>query len=230
MKLTPYGRREIVVLSTVAVVVCAAVVVLAAAVSWWLLAAAVVPLVLWAWVLSFFRDPHRSPPAGGALVSPADGRVSDITPIGPEGPLGREGTRIGVFMSIFDVHVNRSPCDAAIERVDYRKGIFLDARNPAAAEKNESATIYMRVGPGGRLIVVRQVAGLVARRIVTDVRAGEQVARGQRIGMIKFSSRLELLVPAEMVGRVLVEVGQRVRAGETPLLAPAEEGDDVQPA
>lgn len=223
MKLTSYGRREIMLFSTAAGVLCAAVVVMAWVTYWWVLAFGAIPFVLWLWVVSFFRDPQRVPPAGETLLSPADGLVSDITPIDADGPLGCDGLRIGIFMSIFNVHVNRSPCDATVERVEYRKGVFLDARDPAAAERNESANIFMRAEPSGRRLVVRQVAGLVARRIVTDVSEGERVSRGRRIGMIKFSSRLELLVPNEMVAGVLVEIGQKVRAGETPLVQPREE-------
>ncbi|MGC9453470.1 MAG: phosphatidylserine decarboxylase [Phycisphaerae bacterium] len=222
MKLTRYGRRELLLLSTAAGLVCAVVVVLAWATWWWVVAFGSVPLVLWLWVVSFFRDPDRSPPPGDSLLSPADGRVTDITPLDADSPLGCEGTRIGIFMSIFNVHVNRSPCDGTVQRVDYRKGAFLDARDPAAADRNESASIFLRAGDDGPLLVVRQVAGLIARRIVTDVRVGERVSRGGRIGMIKFSSRLELMVPKPMIKQVLVEIGQKVRAGETPLVQPAE--------
>lgn len=227
MKLTSYGRREVLLLSLAAGLFCAALLALAWATRWWVLAAAAVPFVGWLWVLSFFRDPGRRPPAGEALLSPADGRVSDITPVDSESPLGCPGTRIGIFMSIFDVHVNRSPCDATVERVDYRQGAFLDARDPGAVERNESASIVLRDSLRGHRLIVRQVAGLVARRIVTAVGVGERVSRGGRIGMIKFSSRLELLIPQEMTARVLVEIGQKVRAGETPLVEPSEEAEDA---
>jgi phosphatidylserine decarboxylase len=230
MKLTRYGKRDVAALSVAACLLCAGLVAVAWAVSWWVLAATALPLAGWVWVVSFFRDPDREPPPGATLLSPADGRISDITPVGADSPLGREGVRIGVFMSIFDVHVNRSPCDATVVRVDYRKGAFLDARRPEAAERNEAATIVLLRREGEPPLVVRQVAGLIARRIVTDVRPGERVARGRRIGMIKFSSRLELLVPKETLGNVLVDIGQTVRAGETPLAAPAGEADDAASA
>ena len=195
--------------------------------SWWLLTAGAVPLAVWLWVLWFFRDPPRDTPhSPGLFVSPADGTVSDITPVGPQCELGRSGLRLGVFMSIFDVHVNRSPCQGRVQAVEHRDGAFLDARDPSASDRNEAATIRMTYPWAGREypIVVRQVAGLIARRIVTDLAEGQSLARGDRIGMIKFGSRLELLVPQELVGEVRAKVGQRVRAGETVLVA-APSGD-----
>ena len=111
--------------------------------------------------------------------------------------------KIGVFMSVFDVHVNRSPAAARVESVTYRPGGFLDARDPAAGERNESATIRLvcRRGRESHPVVVRQVAGLIARRIVTDVKIGQDLAAGQRIGMIKFGSRVELIAPSGAGGR-----------------------------
>jgi len=220
--------REVALAAAAVTAALAVIGALAAAVSVWFLAAAGPPLALWAWVLAFFRDPHRSPPAGeGLLVSPADGRVADVTPLGPESPLGRDGLRVGVFMSVFNVHVNRSPCDGRVIRVEHRPGAFLDARDPHAAERNESAAVHLlaRIAGAEHAVVVRQVAGLLARRIVTDVREGQELRRGERIGMIKFGSRLELLVPRELVGRVKVRVGQKVRAGETVLVAAGTDRD-----
>jgi phosphatidylserine decarboxylase len=179
-------------------------------------------LIVYLWVLWFFRDPDRVVPSGpGLFVSPADGTVSDITQIGPESELGRPGVQIGIFMSIFSVHVNRAPCDGAVEFVTHRAGAFLDARDPAASCRNESATIALCYQSGTQTyrVVMRQVAGLIARRIVTDVAKGAGISRGQRVGMIKFGSRCELLLPAELAGRVLVKVGQKVSAGGTVLAA-----------
>lgn len=228
-RLTKYARRELTFL-TVLFVAWLAIVGLSGWPAWWIrLAGAVASVVVMAWVYWFFRDPQRSSPAGsGLFVSPADGRVTDLTPVGPESALGRDGLRVGVFMSIFDVHVNRSPCDAEIVSVTHRKGAFLDARHPDAATRNESAVIVMNHRRDGRQypIVVRQVAGLVARRIVTDADTGRKVSRGERIGMIKFGSRLELFVPDELVGEVRVRIGQKVRAAVTVLIA----APDTQPA
>jgi phosphatidylserine decarboxylase len=174
----------------------------------------------WTFVLSFFRDPQRDIPADeGLFVSPADGRVADITQIGPESPLRRDGVQIGIFMNVFNVHVNRSPCDGQIERIEHTNGAFLDARDPAASQRNESAAIAIKYTYNGIQypIVVRQIAGLIARRIVTDLKAQQQVRRGERIGMIKFGSRVELLAPRELVGKMRAEIGRCVKAGETIL-------------
>lgn len=222
MPLTPYGRREVLLATLLAIA-------LAVGANWLFWPLMAVPIALWLWVLWFFRDPRRSLPADpAAFVSPADGRVVDVTPLGSDSLLGREGVRVGIFMSVFDVHVNRCPFDGVIERVDHRDGSFFDARSAEAIERNESATIHMTVTWQGQEypLVFRQIAGLVARRIVTDLRPGQQVVRGQRVGMIKFGSRCELLVPIELAGRVAVEVGQKVAAGRSVLV---EISRNVQP-
>jgi phosphatidylserine decarboxylase len=215
-----YGLAEL----FLATVVCGLAGVLAAWLAW---PAAVVPLALWLWVLWFFRDPQRQPPAeAGVFLSPADGRVTDITAVGTDGELGLEGLRIGIFMSVFDVHVNRSPCAGVVERIDRHRGTFLDARDPAAWGRNESATIRLGCARNGEVhpVIVRQVAGLVARRIVTDAKIAQEVVPGQRIGMIKFGSRVELAVARSMVGEVRVQVGQTVRAGQTVLMTEPRKG------
>lgn len=220
--LTKYGRREWLLCSLV-IAACIAAAIWVSPPRWWWSLLTIVPFsVLWVWVVWFFRDPER-PFAGGPelLTSPADGRVTDITPIGPDSDLGCEGVKVGIFMSIFDVHVNRSPADAVVEQVRRAAGVFLDARNPLSAERNESATIHLRIRVGGRdyPLVIRQIAGLIARRIVTDLEPGQRIARGQRIGMIKFGSRMEVLAPTELSPRVLVRIGQHVQAGQTVLIA-----------
>ncbi len=233
--LTPYGRREWLAATAVAVVGCAALGVLAWRVGWLCLLPGVPIVLLWLWVVWFFRDPQRVVPDGpGLFVSPADGTVTDVTPVGADSPLGAEGVRIGVFMSIFDVHVNRAPCDGHVESVEHRDGVFLDARKPEAAFRNESTTIRLTHALHGTdyPVVVRQVAGLIARRIVTDLREGQAVRRGERMGMIKFGSRLELLVPRALAGAVRVAVGDRAVAGRTVLvaaLAGPSEGTHGQP-
>lgn len=216
--LTRYGRREIIL----ATAVLGALTAVGALLFW---PAALLPAAVWLYVLTFFRDPQRRPEADDGLLAPADGKVVDITSVGPDGPVGRPGVRIGIFMSIFDCHVNRSPCEAEVVHIEHRAGGFLDARRPEAAERNESATIALAHERGGQryTVMVRQVAGLIARRIVTDLHEGQRIGRGQRIGMVKFGSRVELIVPTELVGRVCVKVGQSVRAGRTVLVWPAEE-------
>jgi phosphatidylserine decarboxylase len=170
----------------------------------------------------FFRDPERSIPEGeGIVLSPADGCVTDVTRLGPESLLGRNGVQIGIFMSVFDVHVNRAPCQGRIEKIDRRKGTFLDARDQSAWQRNASATITMahRLDGVEYPVIIRQIAGLIARRIVTDLVSGQAVAAGERIGMIKFGSRLEVLLPLELADRVCVQAGERVKAGQTLLAA-----------
>ena len=183
--------------------------------------------LLWLWVLWFFRDPNRTPPGDERqFVSPADGRVSDITPLGADSVLGCEGMRIGIFMNVFNVHVNRSPCNGQVMDITHRSGAFLDARRPEAFERNESTTLRLlhRQGETEHPILIRQVAGLIARRIVTKLTVGQTIGRGERIGMIKWGSRLEVLLPSSLRGRICVRLGQAVRAGETPLFHVEEEG------
>ncbi len=219
---TRYGTRQLLLGTGVLVGLCAAVTVAAATVSWWFLTLTTPFLLVWVWLGWFFRDPDRRAPSGeGLFVSPADGRVSDITNLGADSELQREGVRIGIFMSIFNVHVNRSPCGGVVESVAHRDGAFLDARDPAAGERNESTTIRLRYNHNGQElpVVVRQIAGLIARRIVTDLTRGQHIECGQRIGMIKFGSRLELLVPRELLGDICVKIADHVKAGETVLVS-----------
>ena len=230
--LAKYGLREIVFATIVFGTLAAAGVLTFAP-------AAVLPAAAWLGVLAFFRDPPRCSDAQGALLAPADGKVTDITPVAADSALGTAGVRIGIFMSIFDVHVNRSPFAATVERITHHDGGFIDARDPEAADKNESATILLRCQWRGREypLLVRQVAGLIARRIVTDLRVGQEVSAGERIGMIKFGSRVELWVPDALAGELAVTAGQKVRAGrsamarlpgpsaaEPPAASPAEAG------
>lgn len=213
IKFAKHGRRELVV----ATIVAGHLVGFSIFLFW---PVAVVPLALWLLLLWFFRDPDRvAPNVPGVLISPADGHVSDITPIGSDSDLGRAGVKIGIFMSPFDVHVNRSPCEARVESVTRRKGVFLDARDPLASERNESAAIRLSCTRDGAdyPLIVRQVAGLIARRIVTDLAPGQVLQPGQRIGMIKLGSRVELLAPNELASQVQVRLGQKVLAGETVL-------------
>jgi len=184
---------------------------------WWPLA---LPFaLLWAWVVYFFRDPQRRGRfQEGDLCSPADGRVTEVTEI-PFHPLTESpAIRIGIFLSLFNVHVNRSPCGGRVSGLSYRKGEFLDARHPESGRLNESNTILIEPkAPMPGPIEVRQVAGLVARRIVCNVRADDGLRIGDRLGMIKFGSRTELIFPKLEGTTVLVDIGDRVRGGLTIL-------------
>ena len=167
--------------------------------------------VLAAFCLYFFRDPERTPPSGDAIVSPADGKVVAIKQLGPA------ETRISIFLNIFDVHVNRTPIPGRITEVLYRKGKFLVASHEEASVENEQNTLVVE-GSRGR-VVCRQIAGLIARRIICHKKAGDVVSAGERIGYIKFGSRVDVIFGSEWVPSV--KVGERVSAGTSILAKPA---------
>jgi phosphatidylserine decarboxylase len=175
-------------------------------------------VVLTAWCAYFFRDPERVTPLGSSLViSPADGMVSHIVEIipPPELDLPREThTRISVFMNVFDVHINRSAMDGRIVKLAYVPGKFLNAELDKASEDNERQAVTLQRQDGSRIGMV-QIAGLVARRIVKFVQEGDTLQAGQRFGLIRFGSRVDVFLPQGVVP--LVCVGQRAVAGETVL-------------
>lgn len=175
-------------------------------------------VVLTLWCAYFFRDPERvTPLRKGLVISPADGRISAITAVipPPELDLPREmHVRISVFMNVFDVHVNRSPMDAGIIRLAYVPGAFLNAELDKASEDNERQALTLQLDNGSRIGVV-QIAGLVARRIVKFVDENQRLAAGQRFGLIRFGSRVDVFLPQHV--SPLVCVGQRAVAGETVL-------------
>jgi phosphatidylserine decarboxylase len=173
---------------------------------------AVIPLLLSAFFFWFFRDPRRSIPQGeGLVVSPADGKLTSIehviTPTG-------ERLRLSIFLSVFDVHVNRSPISGTLREVRYQKGEFLNALNPESAVKNEQNLAVIE-GDDGHDVAFKQIAGLLARRIVFNPKAGDEVERGERVGMIKFGSRVDVLLPAH--AELRVKKGDRVKGGATVL-------------
>jgi phosphatidylserine decarboxylase len=171
-------------------------------------------LLVGAYVLYFFRNPERRAASTdpGAVISPADGLVvaAGITPL-PEFP-GGQALRVAVFMNVFNVHVNWAPYDGKVESAQHCPGKFLNAMENKSCEENERKLVVMR-SPEGHMLLVRLVAGLIARRIVNPLEVGDQIRRGEKIGLIRFGSRVEVLVPADSALRV--SVGQRVRGGET---------------
>ena len=172
---------------------------------------ALVPLLLALFFLWFFRDPERAiPDAAGALVSPGDGKVTDVSFVATSG--GKQ-TRISIFLSVFDVHVNRSPIAGVVREVRYQRGKFLNAMNQASAEQNEQNIV--RVEGDGQVVVFKQIAGLLARRIVFYPKMGDRLERGQRVGLIKFGSRVDVLFDVSAV--LQVKVGDRVRGGASIL-------------
>jgi phosphatidylserine decarboxylase len=181
----------------------------AAALVGWLASPAwtVLPLLLGAFFLWFFRDPEREIPAAtGLIVSPADGKVTDIATVEVDGSPRK---RVSIFLSVFDVHVNRSPIAGVITRVEYRKGKFGNAMGAISAEQNEQNIVT--VEGEGQTVIFKQIAGLLARRIVFTKKLGERVERGERIGMIKFGSRTDILFEAGADLRI--RIGDRVRGG-----------------
>jgi phosphatidylserine decarboxylase len=175
-------------------------------------------VILTMWCAYFFRDPERvTPIRKGLVISPADGRISAIVSVipPPELDLPRElHTRISVFMNVFDVHVNRAPLDARIHKLAYVPGAFLNAELDKASEDNERQALTLELDNGSMIGVV-QIAGLVARRIVKFVDEGERLMVGQRFGLIRFGSRVDVFLPKSVAP--LVCVGQRALAGETVL-------------
>lgn len=174
----------------------------------WLVA---IPVVLAAFFLWFFRDPNRTIPQGaGLIVSPADGKVEELEWIEfPEG--GR--LRMTIFLNVFDVHVNRVPVSGTVTLSTYREGAFLNAMKPESAVHNEQTLIT--IDGGDYSVSFKQIAGLLARRIVCNLKVGDRVERGQRMGLIKFGSRVDVLMPAETTPQV--KVGQRVKGGSSIL-------------
>lgn len=172
---------------------------------------ALLPLLLAAFCMWFFRDPERViPDDPGAVVSPGDGKVTDIVRVNIA---GEPRTRISIFLNVFNVHVNRSPVAGVIREVRYQRGKFLNAMGPKCAEENEQNIVT--VEGDGQIIVFKQIAGLIARRIVFNFKVGDRIERGQRVGLIKFGSRVDVVFDA--AAQVSVEVGDHVKGGETVL-------------
>jgi phosphatidylserine decarboxylase len=191
----------------------ALVLLLAAFVIGWLTAPAwsVPCLLLAAFFLWFFRDPERTiPDAPGAVVSAADGKVTDISSVLVDGkPL----TRISIFLNVFDVHVNRSPIAGTIRDLRYQRGSFLNAMNEKCGDLNEQNIVT--VEGDGQTVIFKQIAGLLARRIVFNKKLGDVVGRGERVGLIKFGSRTDVLL--DPAARIDVKKGDRVKGGSTVL-------------
>lgn len=188
---------------------------LVAAVLWWLAAPAwaAIPLLLAIFFLWFFRDPERAIPAGpGLIVSPADGKVTQVAATVLD---GKPATRISIFLNVFDVHVNRSPVAGVIAEVVYQRGKFLNAMDAASAEDNEQNIVSMTGEAPGTKVVFKQIAGLLARRIVFHYKSGDTLSRGQRVGLIKFGSRTDVIFtgPAQLS----VKAGDRVKGGSSIL-------------
>ena len=212
----PFARWGLAELLLMGLPLAAATAALIYAGSWycWL---ALAPAVVLGLVVYFFRDPpRRVPTEPGLVVAPADGRVAEITRLDHDDFVGGPAVRIGIFLSIFNVHLNRAPCRSRVIRLRYSPGLFLNAINPESALRNENLWIGLEeVDAPYRRLVVRQIAGLFARRIVCNLRSDETLERGQKFGMIKLGSRTELILPAEPGLELCVVLGDKVHAGAT---------------
>jgi len=176
------------------------------------IAMAVISVVLTIFVLNFFRDPDRPLPQGEEnIISPADGKVVEITDEFESDFFDKKVTRVSVFMNVLDVHVNRIPLSGTVSHFKYQKGSFKNAYHSVASEVNEQTIIG--ITNGKRKLLFRQIAGLIARRIVCHVREGHNVKRGERFGMIKFGSRIDLLLPDEV--EVKVKLNEKVKSGQS---------------
>lgn len=215
MKLAPEGLPFVVG----GAVILALLVVMAAAAggTWYLLPLVWAPVALW--IAAFFRDPVRSGPRGDRLVlAPADGRVVSVTTVDDADADGGRALRVAIFMNVFNVHVNRYPVSGTVRFVHYNPGKFLNAATDKSSLENEQMSVGIEAG--ATRVLVRQIAGLVARRIVTYSREGERVDQGERLGIIRFGSRVDLFLPTSATA--VVEVGQTTMAGASVIarLAP----------
>jgi phosphatidylserine decarboxylase len=179
-----------------------------------------IPVVLGLCIVWFFRNPARSVPSGaGLVVSPADGKVVQIEEIEYDEYIGGPALLVGIFLSVFNVHINRAPAAARVIGLKYRRGKFLNAMLPESARENERLSVRLEENAAPhRRMIVRQIAGLIARRIVCWVKPGDDLGAGEQFGMIKLGSRTELVVPRDETLRIETKLGAMVRAGESILL------------
>jgi phosphatidylserine decarboxylase len=217
--LTRYGMPQVLIYPLIVLAVMAALLIfMAGGVP--LIIAETALFLVFVWMLMFFRDPRRKIPLDSrVLLSPADGTITEISETEiPE--LGGKALKIGMFLSIFNVHINRAPCAAVIESVNYKKGKFKNAMDAEAGRVNESNDILMtRLDEPRDRLLVRQVSGAIARHIVCEATPGQQYAQGAAFGMIKFGSRTELYLPHKDAGYdITVKIGDKVNAGLSPLV------------
>lgn len=219
MYLTRYGIREWLLISAVAALAAVGLGLL----GWWW---GLIPVgILWLGLIAFFRDPIRAIPQGlpeGSMLSPADGVISAIETVEHHEATGGPATIVRIFLSVLDVHINRAPCDAAVVAIKHQPGKYLNAQTEESAKVNEWNLITLQLPDSQEMIGVRQVAGMIARRIVCRLAIEDSLKQGQQFGMIKFGSTTELILPRPDDVTVHVGNGERVRAGLTTLatLAP----------
>lgn len=211
MRFAPYGIREIVVSGLGLTATALALYTLHPL-------AVLFPALVFAWVLYFFRDPVRRIPEGETLVvSPADGLVVDIEDVEEKKFLNEPCVRVGIFLSVFDVHVNRSPITARVKGTRYTVGEFFHANSERARTENEANDVWLHNDDMGLGLVLRQISGQAARRIVCTCRPEDLLHKGQKFGMIKFGSRTELYIPKARLDELKIKIRDRVKGGETVL-------------
>ena len=220
--LTKYGLPQVAVYPAIVAGAMAIVAIWAGPVleAWALVGIEVVLGAVLVWSLSFFRDPERQcPDDRHLLLAPADGTITDIAAVEDDDFIGGKALRIGIFLSIFNTHINRAPCNVRVEKITYKKGKFKNALNPESGRVNESNNLgLVRTDEPTDKLVVRQISGAIARRIVCDTAAGRELCGGEKFGMIKFGSRTELYLPIRDNAKCLVEIGEKVKAGLTALV------------
>ncbi|MHC4271203.1 MAG: phosphatidylserine decarboxylase [Planctomycetota bacterium] len=220
--LTKYGWPQVAVVPAVILVVMG--VCLIAGLRYWpvwgIYASESLLIILLIFVLSFFRDPLRQIPTEEHLIlAPADGTITDIETIEEESHIGGPAVRIGIFLSIFNTHINRAPCNVKVEKITYKKGQYKNAAKVESGRINESNNLNLvRIDNPDDKLILRQISGAIARHIVCRVKEGEHLKSGEKFGMIKFGSRTELYLPFRENVRTLVKKGDRVKAGLTVLV------------
>ncbi len=219
------GLAESLVACFVAAIAVAAVVLLSARLAEPLYNVALVPILyLWFHAIRFFRDPERkTPTAANALISPSDGVITDLHEIEDADFPGGRAFRVSIYLSPWDVHLNRNPMTAQVETVRYFPGRFLNARHKNCAIQNEQ--LWVDLHDGSRTIRIKQISGAMARRLVCWLRPGEKIIAGERYGMIKYGSRADVLIPADDEFKICVDVGDRVYAGESVIIEFSKEGE-----
>ena len=220
--LTKYGLPQVAVFPAALIVamIVVALGTMAFLPAWAVISAEAVLAAVLVWTLMFFRDPERRCPSdANLLLAPADGRITDIEQVQEDDFIEGPALRIGIFLSIFNVHINRAPCNVEVERITYKKGRYINAMNPQSGRLNESNNLgLVRTDSPEDRLLVRQISGAIARRIVCATAEGRELAGGEKFGMIKFGSRTELYLPVRENAKCLVKIGDKVRAGLTPLV------------
>ena len=220
--LTKYGLPQVAVFPAV---IAAAMAIFAILAAGKLAAAAIIAIeailaIILVWALSFFRDPNRQiPTESNLLLAPADGKVTDIEIVEGDMCDSEKTLRVGIFLSVFNVHINRAPSDGQVEKITYKKGKYKNAMNPDSGKVNESNDIaFIKTDGSGDKLVVRQISGAISRRIVCDAKPGTELKSGEKFGMIKFGSRTELYLPMREDAKCVVEIGDKVKAGESVII------------